>query len=277
MIYYVYLCFMIILPSIRTNQKTLLEIYNIYYTDIDYNIFLKLINLDPNNRIYFNDRKMGKYGKWILREYRKGYFDAHIKNDCLNELKSLREELKLIGTSWLNKRMGYKLDILTYSYSELVNLLSVYLKEYELEKMDSDIKYDLVYEDEKWLVFVPLNYKTSLYMCGKDTQWCTHTKQGWQNAKQENKILFRFIPKGYDLKKMRLSMGAENSTWALPYSISTTHIYVNEDKPFDTNLINSDEALYHNIITKQISNLNDKIKSSVMKYYVSKNEINLYI
>jgi len=253
-------------------------IYDKYYSDIKYELFGELINLDPTTKYnkYRNDstkNKMGKYSKWILREFRNGHFDSHIKEDDVKGLKFLREELKLIGTSWLNKRMGKPIDVLKYSYPELTNLLSSYMDQYKKEtlfdKADVGIEYDLLFEDDKWMIFVPLNWQTSQYLCGKDSQWCSNTQSGWVYTKGEGNILYRFIPKGYG-SKMRLTWMNDKSkyNWAFAYTKSVYHLR-GDGNPFE----NGDDVYYendidtHNELSKQISNIHPDAKKEVINYH----------
>ena len=266
------------------------NIYTNYYSDIKHELFLQLLDLDPtSNTHYLESGKLGKYSKWILREYRKGYFDSYIKDNDVKSLKFLKEELTLIGTSWLNKRMGEKLDILKYSYPEITNLLSSYMDQYKKEtifdKADVGIEYDLLFEDDKWMVFVPLNWQTSQYLCGKDTQWCSNTQNGWDyTVKSDDNILYRFIPKGPG-RKMRLTWSKKSGkyNWAFAYTYSVYHLR-GDNNPFENDSIGDIERKnlatlspseikelagkdIHNELVKQISNLHKDAKKEVINYH----------
>lgn len=270
------------LESYKVFEKSIgvQNIYKKHYSDIKPELFKELINLDPTTTYFKNvidgsDKgKLGKYTKWILREYRKGYFDSYIKDNDIKKLKFLREELTLLGTSWLKKRMGKSIDILKYSYPELTNLLSEYLDKYKKETFFDEesgvsIDYDLLFEDDKWMIFVPLNWQTSQYLCGKDTQWCSNTQTGWVYTKGEGNILYRFIPKGYG-SKMRLTWMGDKSkyNWAFAYTKSVYHLR-GDGNPFenDGDVYYEEDKEIHDELLKQISNIHPDAKKEVLNYH----------
>jgi hypothetical protein len=279
------------LESYKVFEKSIgvQNIYKKHYSDIKHELFLQLLDLDPtSNTHYLKSGKMGKYSKWILREYRKGHFDSYVKDDDIKSLKFLREELKLVGTSWLKKRMGKTIDVLKYSYPDLTNLLSSYLDQYRKETIfddkDVDIEYDLLFEADKWMIFVPLNWQTSQYLCGKDSQWCSNTQSGWVYTKGEGNILYRFIPKGYG-SKMRLTWMNDKSkyNWAFAYTKSVYHLR-GDGNPFENDYIGdiggknlatlSPSEIkelsgkdIHNELVMQISNIHPDAKKEVINYH----------
>lgn len=250
------------------------NIYNKYYSDIPEDIFAKLLSLDPTSPKGAD--KTGRYMRWLAREYRKGHFDTYIKNDNFQELKFLREELKLLDTAWLRRKhsplTNKKMDIFQYSYPKLTNILGEYLKEYleDIAEKEVDVKYDLLYEDDTWNIFVPLNAETSLYLCGKETGWCTNTQSMYDSWSREGHIFYRFIPKVSNYKKMRLtwrSTGRE-SNWAFKYSYHSYHLNTYE-RPFDVREREGNDTIanIHNELVAQIKSIPKEAQKEINNYH----------
>lgn len=248
------------------------NIYQQYYSDIPRNIFDQLLELDPTTPYSTESHttdKLGKYSKWILREYRKGYFDSYVKNNEIKKLKFLKEELALLTTNWLRKKLNKNIDILTYSYPELTNLLGNLIKQYHKDTATKkgQIKYDLLYEDDNWTIFVPLNASTAMYLSGKETQWCSNVEHGYNMWKQTGMVFYRFIPKLTNYKKMRLTWNKDDLkyNWAFAYTYSPVHLYGKGKNPFD-NHVKPEHEIQTEINTQILSIPYEAIKE-VINYH----------
>jgi hypothetical protein len=263
------------ITSFKVYEKSIgiQKIYQKYYSHIKPEIFNFLISLDPTtpkpkNPISLKVDKPGRYVRWIVREYLDGHFDSYIRNDRKQELKFLREELKLLGTAWLKKRLGKNIDIFKYSYPQLTNVLGKALEDYRAEVETVDVKFDLLYEDDTWKIFVPLNPGTSRYLCGKDTIWCTNDDRGWDMWARQGYIFYRFIPKKNPYRKLRMTWhmeGLDNCNWAFSYSYSSVHYYPRDEDPFSTKV-----PPHHEIEEEIVANIEaipEEARQAVKKYH----------
>lgn len=154
--------------SLICEALSLDDIYAKYYSNIDSDIFRKIVESDPTWRDE-NPDKMGKYGKWLL----KLYISKRLK---LEDLYKANEYLSYF-IKYIN--MIDERDINKYSsLQDLYNVIRVYIDNSELSTSKSDevrkIKEgaEKVYEDNDWLIIVPHTKEASCYY-GKGTQWCT--------------------------------------------------------------------------------------------------------
>lgn len=143
--------------------------------DVSRKIFYKIISADPTTPIKNGKPdKLGKYSQWLLRlfinnrlkledlykatDYLK-IFDRYKQNELIpvkdiNKLKTLPELFKNIEKQFIALKTGTP---------QTSGELERYVKEKETRK---------VYEDNKWLVVIPLTHRSACYY-GKNTQWCT--------------------------------------------------------------------------------------------------------
>lgn len=144
------------------------DIYVKYYSEIDSDVFRKIVESDPTWRGEKPD-KMGKFGKWLLSLYIGGRLK-------LEDLYKAKEYLTYFVK--YNNRVEVK-DINKYkSLVDLYNVVKVFMDNPEMSTSHSDeirkIKEgaEKVYEDNEWLIVVPHTMEASCYY-GKGTQWCT--------------------------------------------------------------------------------------------------------
>lgn len=141
-------------------------IYKKYYSNIDKQIFDKILKSDPT--YIAKDNKMGIYTKWLLKLYTT-------KKLLLEDLYKAGEYLKTFNIIKhrldLNKR-----DILNYSgLPELYKTISPFIEdtifesEYE-RKIAGEFKE--VFRNDKYRIIIPLTLKASQYF-GRSTAWCT--------------------------------------------------------------------------------------------------------
>lgn len=144
------------------------DIYVKYYSEIDADVFRKIVESDPTWRGEKPD-KMGKFGKWLLSLYIGGRLK-------LEDLYKAKEYLTYFVK--YNNRIEVR-DINKYkSLVDLYNVVKVFMDNPEMSTSHSDeirkIKEgaEKVYEDNEWLIVVPHTMEASCYY-GKGTQWCT--------------------------------------------------------------------------------------------------------
>ena len=145
-------------------EATTEEIYQKYYTDIPYNTFCQIIQLDPTS---VNGR-MGKYTKWLLNIYRKGTFKEG----------DFGEAIQLLPIYDRYKNVVSVKDIMTLnSMGELYSVVQPYMSGNQAtSKSDVARKTkegaEKVYEDNQWVIIVPHTMEAA-QLYGKHTKWCT--------------------------------------------------------------------------------------------------------
>lgn len=156
-------------------EATLDDIYPKYYSDISEKEFWEIIKADPT----YNEQspqKMGKYGKWLLNQYRHRNLD-------MNNLPEVKNILDFFNR--YNRQLEKK-DITQYK-----NVDQVYeaVKNYMADPTQATSKSDearkikemgaeKVYEDKDWLIIVPKTQEAAIYY-GKGTKWCTAATGGY--------------------------------------------------------------------------------------------------
>lgn len=140
------------------------------YPNIEESKFYQLIKLDPTYKDGVDS--VGTYGKWILNLYNKNKLkeeDFYKVTDYLTDFESKKKWIK-------QKDIGqYKtLPDLAKALEEVSVELSQNQKDRAFKKKfkNADLDADLVYEDEKWEVWIPKTYESSCKLA-TDTQWCT--------------------------------------------------------------------------------------------------------
>ena len=163
-------------------EATLDDIYPKYYSDISEKEFWEIIKADPT----YNEQspqKMGKYGKWLLNQYRHGNLD-------MNNLSQVKNILDFFNR--YNRQLEKK-DITQYK-----NVDQVYeaVKNYMADPTQATSKSDearkikemgaeKVYEDNDWLIIVPKTQEAAIYY-GKGTKWCTASTGGYNYFERYN-------------------------------------------------------------------------------------------
>jgi hypothetical protein len=157
-----------------------------YYPNIDDEMFMTLINLDPT---YRGNDSAGKYGKWLLNLYNKG----NLSEEDFNEVPELLNQFTLYRNRIQNKDLNsYKtLDALADILASVVDDDSMLTDRQKLRflknaksgkiKTGKDEDYDIVLETPKFIVYVPNTHEASMLL-GKGTDWCTaHENPEWFN------------------------------------------------------------------------------------------------
>lgn len=148
-------------------SASLNDIYDKYYSNIDNDIFMKIIQADPTYNVN-KPQKMGKYGKWLLNIYKNGKLMIEDLYKATNYLKCFIDYYNVIQDKDINK---------IKSLQELYDIVRPYLegnsptsKSDEIRKIKEGA--EKVYEDNEWIIIIPHTKEASCYY-GKGTQWCT--------------------------------------------------------------------------------------------------------
>lgn len=164
-------------------EAELKDIYPKYYNDIPQNIFYNIIKTDPT---YDEQRsqKMGKYGKWLLNQYRQGNLD-------MNNLSKVRNTIDFFNR--YNRQLEVK-DINQYKnidqvYDNVKNFMedpSQATSKSDAARKIKEMGAEKVYEDNDWLIIVPKTREAAIYY-GKGTKWCTASTHGYNYFEHYNK------------------------------------------------------------------------------------------
>ena len=163
-------------------EAELKDIYPKYYNDIPQDIFYNIIKTDPT---YDEQRsqKMGKYGKWLLNQYRQGNLD-------MNNLSKVRNTIDFFNR--YNRQLEVK-DINQYKnidqvYDNVKNFMedpSQATSKSEEARKIKEMGAEKVYEDNDWLIIVPKTREAAIYY-GKGTKWCTASTRGYNYFERYN-------------------------------------------------------------------------------------------
>ena len=159
--------------------------YQDWYSDINEDVYYYILSkVQPNNK-----NNLFKNSKWVLELYRQNPNDIFNKLETFynNENNGLLQIFDRLCV--LNYLQGNERNIFSYkTYDELKNKMSQFnyddlwgdntdRKKRLLRDEFKDAKHDIdiIYEDNEWLVLVPLSYEASVYW-GDGTNWCTAYK-----------------------------------------------------------------------------------------------------
>ena len=255
-------------------EAELKDIYPKYYNDIPQDIFYNIIKTDPT---YDEQRsqKMGKYGKWLLNQYRQGNLD-------MNNLSKVRNTIDFFNR--YNRQLEVK-DINQYKnidqvYDNVKNFMEdpsqATSKSDEARKI-KEMGAEKVYEDNDWLIIVPKTREAAIYY-GKGTKWCTASTHGYNyfehynkegrlyiniNKNTGDKYQFHFESnsfmdaedkpiKGIIAEEIGLSSGAEQFYASLgedqEYAISSEEHTDSDEEPEEEEILNQNgwQMIYNN-------------------------------
>lgn len=170
------------------------------FKNIDEKIFNEIFEADPYN---------GKYAQWLLKIYELGNLpleDLYKATEYLNIYHKVKNKLdpkyKNIHQT-IAKKVEYVDDFdgqkkskiektqLIKSLQELFQIIKPYKEQNaDLSKNEKLKKDNLVYEDEKWEVYIPKTYEASCKL-GSGTEWCTatgKTKKHYDNYTKDGKL-----------------------------------------------------------------------------------------
>lgn len=166
----------VILESIL-NEATTKEIYDKYYKDIDYNIFLKIISADPRTNLQKN--KMGSFSKLLLKIYKQN-------NLRLEDLPKATEYLDVIYKRNLSIKINEINDL-----SDLYALVKTYVAQDSGKLKDilpllKTNEYQKLLDGKKWEIYTPATEKAACYL-GVNTEWCTQWGKHSLNPKHRDR------------------------------------------------------------------------------------------
>jgi hypothetical protein len=158
------------------NETKADEIHGKYYREIPPEIFFKIIAADPTtpHKSGYPD-KLGRYSQWLLRIFQQNNLrleDLYKATDYLkyfhrfkgNELIQVKDINKLKSLPELYKAIEPLVQKIQAGEAPQSNTeIAKGIKQNEAEK---------VYEDNAWLVVVPITRRAACYY-GRNTQWCT--------------------------------------------------------------------------------------------------------
>mgnify|MGYP003288438505 CR=1 FL=1 len=156
------------------------DIYNKYYSDIDWDLFLDIIGSDPT---YDRNKpkKMGKYGKWLLNLYKLGNLKVEDLYKAKEYLQYFIKYYNVIDKKDINQY--HSLPELYMSLKNLIENDSFTSKSDEIRKIKDGA--EKVYEDNDWMIIIPHTQEASCYY-GKGTQWCTAAERSHNYFEQYN-------------------------------------------------------------------------------------------
>jgi hypothetical protein len=264
-----------------------------WYADIDKHTFYKIVNLDPTSVRKKNFSKLGKYSKWLLIQYKKGFLNQKILDNA-EQCGEINYYLFIFSTNWWKKCVRFDItsttgsfllkadtDILKYnSLNKFMSEVNEQVEKYEAATEKS--KFDVIFSNENINILVPLNF-TASFETARNTQWCSQSIGGYKGWSAQA-ILFRIMPKqkGYDKLKLTWSF---SGTWYL--ACSRYPEIMGRDYPFEKNMgeenwkkiasfkVDSESkgvttTLSKNVdeIKKTMELLTNEAKDCIMDYYI---------
>ena len=152
------------LATIILEAMNVADIYRTYYTDIDQNLYNKVVQADPT----FDGQKMGKYTKWLLGLVRRGGLtegDLYEVTDMLGTFEKYKNRVEIKDVTRLR------------SLDDLYDVIKPFREGNQAKSKSEERRMlkagaEKVYEDDKWLIIIP-HTKEAAKLYGKGTKWCT--------------------------------------------------------------------------------------------------------
>lgn len=157
-------------------EASLSDIHQKYYKAIPEDVFEKIVLSDPTSQKDGAGKpsKLGKYSQWLLRLFlmnRLELEDLYKATDYLTvfhkykasdriKIKNI-DDIRTLPDLFANIKAQY--EAVKTGAPQTKGEVERFVKEKETKK---------VYEDERWLVVIPLTHRSACYY-GKNTQWCT--------------------------------------------------------------------------------------------------------
>jgi len=241
------------------SAMTLEEIHSKYYNNIPFNIFKKIISLDPTYKP--NKKGTGSYSKWLIKEYQQN--PSLINDTSITVMLDKFNQLK-------NKRIlsDNQVDIMRIpniqSLKEIVDKysLSDIKSKQDLKKEEkSNIK--KLYDDSEWLLLIPLTHKASC-VYGANTKWCTAGKNSEDtfNDYSDEGSLYILINKNTH-KKWQFHPASGSYKNELDKDIETPDIYFNFYNKITGRLLN----ILRGIVPEIFSQKYDSIMEDVFEEF----------
>lgn len=154
------------------------------FKNVDEDVFNKIFEADPYD---------GKYAQWLLKIYEMGglpledlykateYLTIYhkVKNKLDPKYKNIHQSIKkqVQYVDSFDGKTKYKYEKIPVfkSLQDLFKIIKPYKEEgADLSKNEKLRKENLVYENDKWEVYIPHTYEASCQL-GSGTEWCTAT------------------------------------------------------------------------------------------------------
>ncbi len=142
------------------------EIYQKYYSKINYDDFLNIVKSDPQSDVEDGEiKRMGKYTKLLLVMYQRGGLK-------LEDLDKAQEYLEYVYEHKVPLDMN-KIKELGDLYNVVKGYIAKDAKTFQdVLRVLSTEEYDLKFNGKKWQIYTPFTEKASCYL-GVNTEWCT--------------------------------------------------------------------------------------------------------
>jgi len=256
----------LVLESI-INEATTQEIYDKYYNDIDYNVFIKIISSDPRTNLQKN--KIGAYSKVLLNIYRKN-------NLRLEDLPKATEYLDILYKRNIPVNINQIDDL-----SDIYLLVQKYIAQ-ESGKLSSILpalntnEYKKLMDGNKWIIYKPITEKAACYL-GVGTEWCTqwgklslnpkHRDRTNQFRRYNNDTLYIIINKTNESEKYQFHFPSNQFKNSSDRDINASYFFESEPEIkqfffpslFSDNLLPTDEEI------SRIENLDEDDMFILMK------------
>ena len=184
------------------------EIHDVYYDKISKETFYDLIGADPTSKP--EKDKMGKYSKWILRQYQKDNLkteDLYKVNDYLDTFIKYASRIE---EKDINKYKSLSdLYATIKQFKEDDDPTNIFTKEDNLKTGKKLIKQgsaEIFHTNKNWVVIIPKTEEAACFF-GSNTEWCTATTPTERNAFDDYKKrgnLYIFIDRNNPKNKYQL-------------------------------------------------------------------------
>jgi hypothetical protein len=142
------------------------QIYDSYYKDIPYDMFVKLVSTDPTTKVSGDKiQKIGKYAKLIINMFKSNNLKIEDLPKANEYLSYVYKHQTPIDVQKINN-LSDLYDVVKRFYATETKELSAILSALD------ESEYKKIFEGEKWIIYSPLSEKSACYL-GVNTQWCT--------------------------------------------------------------------------------------------------------
>jgi len=142
-----------------------------YFPDIEKDKAMELIALDPTYNP--NRNSVGTYGKWILNLYKQKRLkeeDFYKVSEYLKEFEEKKRWFKNKDIQQFKTLPDLRKALDEVEVGEVSD--NKKQKDFHKELKKQDLDAQLIYEDDKWVCYIPNTYEASCKL-STDTEWCT--------------------------------------------------------------------------------------------------------
>jgi len=145
------------------------QIYQKFYSDIDRDMFIRIISLDPASKVDGNKegdiKKIGKYSKLLLKMFKEGNLKPEDFPKAKDYLTLVYKHQVPVDMNAIKSLGDLFTKVEKYYSSETSNV-------YDLIGLLSKDEYEVLLSGEKWIIYTPKSEKAAAYL-GTGTEWCT--------------------------------------------------------------------------------------------------------